>query len=256
MNIKRLIVIVRRHIDANLAEAVELVRFAGGVAAIWFGITSLAFATYFIPSESMQPSLEVGDRILVSKWAYGYSRHSLPLGLGDLFPSHWNARLGWTSPRRGDVVVFRDTNQGINLIKRVTGVAGDVVETRNGRLYVNGELIPRQLVDQRRYREHNGRVVTVQHFTETLPDGRDHAIYEQSDDYRLDNFGPATIPAGHIFLMGDNRDNSRDSRARGGFGFVPLFDVVGRAETVFVTLESCDREPGLHCPSGRVWRGL
>jgi signal peptidase I len=250
-----------------VAEIIEIGRFLGGVLAVWLGLVTFGFAAFHIPSQSMQPSLEVGDRVLVSKWAYGYSRHSLPLGVGYLLPDSWNARLAWHNPQRGDVVVFRDERQrdGIprNLIKRIVGIEGDVIEVREGRLYVNGVVTQRVLVDIREYRQHdNDRLVRVSHYTETLPGDREHPIYEQSDVARAngwmpDTFGPTTVPAGTVFAMGDNRDASQDSRARPhGPGFIPLANVIGRAETVLFTFESCEREEGLHCPTGRVWRGL
>lgn len=240
-------------------EILETVRFIGGVAAVWLGLVTFGFAAFHIPSESMQPSLEVGDRVLVSKWAYGYSVHSLPLGIGYILPDSWNGRIAWSQPRRGDVVVFRDENQSPprNLIKRVVGVAGDVIEVREGRLYINGEVTPRLLEDIRTYREdRSNQAVTVSHYTEVLPGDREHEIYERGDNYDLDDFGPVTVRPGTVFAMGDNRDASRDSRASGGPGFVPLENVVGRAETVLFTLERCRQEQGLYCPRGRVWRGL
>jgi len=242
-------------LSADLADAVNTL---AGVAAVWFGFTSLAFATYYIPSESMQPSLEVGDRIVVSKWAYGYSRHTLPLGLGNLLPDSWDGRIGWASPRRGDVVVLWDDRQDLTLIKRVVGLPGDIVAVRGGRLFLNGERVARAAVEDRRYREDGGfnDVVAVRLFEEDLPGGRAHPIYERGDDRWLDDFHPVVVPAGHVFLMGDNRDNSVDSRAPEGPGFVPFENIIGRAETVLYTFERCRREDGLYCPAGRVWRGL
>lgn len=245
-----------RWLRSQLRETLELGRFFSGVAAIWFGWTSVAFATFYIPSESMQPTLEVGDRIVVSKWAYGYSRYSLPLGLERFLPESWTGRIAWASPERGDVVVLTSPVNGLTLIKRVVGIGGDTLEVRQGRLYLNGDRVEREFDEERRYREHRGRVVDVQQFTEHLPGGDAHHIYERNDRHELDDFGPVAIPAGHVFLMGDNRDNSVDSRAYGGPGLVPLTYVIGRAETVPFTLEHCEREPGLHCPTGRVWRGL
>ena len=160
---------------------------------------------------------------------------------------------------RGDVVVFRDERQSPprNLIKRVIGVEGDVVEVREGRLYLNGEAVPREFDEIRTYREHpSGLPVTVTHYNEVLPNGREHSIYEQRDNAPLDNYGPVTVRPGTVFVMGDNRDASRDSRAPEGPGLVPLENVVGRAETVLFTFERCRREEGLYCPRGRVWRGL
>jgi signal peptidase I len=251
--------LVKRLAGRAADEIVETGRFLVGVAAVWLGLVTFGFAAFHIPSESMQPSLEVGDRVLVSKWAYGYSRHSLPLGVGYWLPDNWNARLAWSSPRRGDVIVFRDERQSPprNLIKRVTGIAGDVIEVRQGRLYINGEAPPRELDDIRHYREHpSQRVQTVTHYIETLPDGHAHPIYEQDDVHELDNYGPVTVLPGTVFVMGDNRDASRDSRASPGPGLVPLANVVGRAETVLFTFARCRREEGIYCPSGRVWQGL
>lgn len=241
-------------------EVLEIVRFLAGVIAVWLGLVTFGFAAFHIPSGSMQPSLEVGDRVLVSKWAYGYSVHSLPLGIGYMLPDSWNGRIAWHDPRRGDVIVFRDERQdpARNLIKRVIGIEGDVIEMREGRLYLNGEIVPREFDEVRAYRDYGPRtgIVTATHYIETLPGGREHEIYEQGDDERLDNYGPVTVRPGTVFVMGDNRDASKDSRAQGGPGLVPLENVVGRAETVLFTFERCRREEGLYCPGGRVWRGL
>ena len=239
-----------------VAELGETVRFLAGVAAVWFVLVTFAFAAFHMPSESMQPSLQVGDRVLVSKWAYGYSRHSLPLGMGYLLPESWSGRILGRLPERGDVVVIRDPEQGINLIKRVVGLPGDTVEVRAGQLYLNGDAVPRDPLDVVRYRDHGGEVVQVAQYDETLPGGPVHVIYERGDDYGLDNAGPFRVPADHVFLMGDNRDRSQDSRARYGIGYVHTDQLVGRAETVLFTFASCRREEGLICPPWRVWRGL
>ena len=239
-----------------IAEVVEIVRFLGGVIAVWLVLVTFGFAAFHIPSESMQPTLEVGDRVLVSKWAYGYSRHSLPLGAGYLLPEDMNGRIAWGDPQRGDVVVFRDEVQEKNLIKRVIGLPGDTIEVREGRLYINGELAERDLQDVRRYRPYDRPNSTIQAavYVETLPNGVEHLIYEEADDRDLDDYGPLTVRPGHVFVMGDNRDRSSDSRA--SLGEIPVEAVVGRAETVLFTFARCRREEGVYCPTGRVWRGL
>ncbi len=253
--------LVQRLMDRAAGEVLEIVRFLGGVIAVWLVLVTFIFAAFHIPSGSMQPTLEVGDRVLVSKWAYGYSRHSLPLGIGYLLPSSWNGRLAWADPQRGDVVVFRDERQADgrprNLIKRVMGVAGDRIEMRDGRLYLNGEAVPRVLDAVLTYREGRSSVLrTATLYTEVLPGDREHDIYERTDDFALDDYGPVTVLPGTVFVMGDNRDASNDSRAPSGPGLVPLANVVGRAETVMFTMANCRREEELHCPTGRVWRGL
>lgn len=253
---------IKRMADKAAGEVGETVRFIAGVAGVWFFIVTLIFAPFHIPSESMQPSLEVGDRVLVSKWAYGYSRHSLPLGIGYYLPDNWNARILGRTPERGDVVVFRNPESRRNLIKRVIGLPGDIITYRDGRLYVNGELVHREPAGTRVYRAHRGPTVEVDVYDEMLPGGSTHLIYEQTDAGGLDNAGPYRVPEGHAFVMGDNRDASTDSRVApraggaGGPGYVRLSEIVGRAETVMFTLNRCRREEGYFCPTGRVWRGL
>ena len=238
-----------------MREGWEAIKFVGGVAAIYFGLTTIAFATYHIPSESMQPNLEVGDRVAVSKFSYGWSRHSLPLGSGRFLPSGLGRLLG-RAPGRGDVVVFSHPRSGEILIKRVVGLPGDTVETRGGRLLINNVAVERDLETRIRYRAHQGLLVEANRYREALPDAPQRDIFERSDSYPLDNAGPFNVPAGHVFVMGDNRDSSSDSRAPEGPGFVPLENIVGQAITVIYTLKSCRREAGLECPSGRVWRPL
>ncbi|WP_306016018.1 signal peptidase I [Oceanicaulis sp. MMSF_3324] len=244
---------VRRFGGKAMAEVGETIRFLAGVVAVWFVLVTFVFAAFHIPSESMQPAIQVGDRVLVSKFAYGYSRHSLPLGLGYHLPDSWSGRILGSTPDRGDVVVVRDPAQGINLIKRVVGLPGDRIEMREGRLYINDELVPRDPEGVVRYRDREGDPVEAAVYLETLPGGDVHEIYERSDNAGLDNVGPFNVPENHLFLMGDNRDASLDSRASRGIGYVHRDLVVGKAWTVLFTFASCRREEGMSCPGWRVW---
>lgn len=250
-----------KRIAGNAAgEFMDTIRFFVGVAGIWLGIVTFLFAPFHIPSESMQPTLEVGDRVLVSKWAYGYSRHSLPLGIGYYVPESIDVRLFPRTPERGDVVVFRTPYQRRNVIKRVIGLPGDEVLIRDGRLYINGEIVERELVENRIYIPQGSSTPTpISVYNEVLPGGFSHEIYEHGDDFRQDNAGPYRVPDDHLFLMGDNRDRSTDSRfgnREGGPGYIHLSEVVGRAETVIFTLKRCNEPDGIYCPSGRVFQGL
>jgi len=234
----------------------DTIKFFGGVAGVWLVIITFLFAPFHIPSESMQPSLEVGDRVLVSKWAYGYSRHSLPLGAGYYLPENLDVRVFPRDPERGDVIVFRTPETRRNLIKRVIGLPGDVIMVQGGRLYINGEVTEREEIGQRTYVPHErAERATVTAYVETLPNGVEHYIYERSDYERVDDVGPFRVPAEHVFAMGDNRDSSTDSRFSSP-GYIHLSEVVGRAETVMFTLNRCRRQEGLYCPTGRVWQGL
>lgn len=240
-----------------VGEIGETIRFIAGVAVVYLGLVTFAFAAFHIPSESMQPALQVGDRVLVSKFNYGYSRHSLPLGLGYHVPDSWDGRvLSFGSPRRGEMVVVRDPGQRINIIKRVIGAPGDTIELNQGRLFINGEMMERIERGPVRYRSRDGMTVTVTEYDEVMPDGSSHVIYERSDSAPLDNSGPFRVPADHYFLMGDNRDASADSRVAIGLGYVHRDELVGRAITVLFTLASCRDEEGLECPGWRVWMPL
>ena len=170
--------------------------------AFAFAFRATAFATYFIPSESMVPTLEVGDRLAVSKYAYGWSRHSVPsLAL----PHRFTARVLASLPERGDVAIFVHPREKMTMVKRVIGLPGDLISFRNGRLYINRKRVPRTFVRSYRYREHEGFVVRVHQYSERLPGGREHTIIERSDRHPGDDMAEIRVPAGHLFMAGDNR---------------------------------------------------
>ena len=195
-------------------------------------IRVVAFEPFNIPSSSMEPTLLVGDYLFVSKFSYGYSRHSLPLSL-PLIPG----RIFVTPPERGDVAVFKlPSDNSTDYIKRLIGLPGDRIQMRRGRLYINGRLVERRRIEDFIVVDGAGRYRRVPQYIETLPNGRKHRILEVTDTDRLDNTRVFTVPPGHYFAMGDNRDNSSDSRVppeANGVGFVPIENLVGRAELMF-----------------------
>jgi len=214
-------------------------------------LRTAAFASYYIPSESMVPALEVGDRLVITKWDYGYSRHSLPWGLGNLLPVS-STRLFGNSPTRGDIVVFdHPQNLGVNMIKRVVGVPGDEIQMRSGYLYINGALIQRRAIRDYIYADQTGREVRVREFEEDLL-GLRHTIIERSDHSTADNTPVFHVPAGQFFMMGDNRDNSSDSRFQ-TMSYVPLENIIGRARILSFSLHTCpDDAPHLTCAPQRI----
>ena len=214
---------------------------------------ALAFANYHIPSESMAPSLQVGDRIMVSKYAYGYSRFSIPFGFGGHLPAT-SERLFGHLPEHGDVVVFKHPHSGMDYIKRVVGLPGDRVQIVRGRVHLNGGIVKREKMREYRFRGQDGKVFRAVEYRESFGEGESHTILEQTDRGAQDNTREFRVPEGHLFVMGDNRDNSSDSRESGGHGvgFVPLENVVGRAEFVAFTLDGCTPEPGLECRDPKV----
>ncbi len=200
-------------------------------------VTETAIAQPFIvPSGSMEPTLLVGDELVASKFAYGYSKFSSPVGLMPDFAGRVLAR----APRRGDVVVFRlprDPSQ--TYVKRLIGLPGDRVQMRRGQLYLNGVAVPRRAAGRLRLQEEDGRVVEYARAIETLPGGCRHTILTLGPDRPLNDTAEFVVPPGHYFMMGDNRDNSLDSRvpeAEGGVGFVPAENLVGRAELVLYSI--------------------
>jgi signal peptidase I len=205
---------------------------------IALGIRTAAFEPFNIPSGSMIPTLLIGDYLFVSKFSYGYSRHSLPLSLPLI-----SERLMYTPPERGDVAVFKlPSDNKTDYIKRLIGLPGDTIQVRRGRLYINDKLVARKRVEDFLLEEFPGRVQSVRQYIETLPNGRTHRILEASDQGPLDDTPVFKVPPGHFFAMGDNRDNSLDSRVPNrpglhGVGFVPLENLVGRAEVMFFSTD-------------------
>lgn len=199
-------------------------------------VRTFAFEPFNIPSGSMIPTLLVGDYLFVSKFSYGYSKHSMPFSL-PIIPG----RVFESQPERGDVVVFKlpsDTSQ--DYIKRVIGLPGDTVQVKEGRLYINNKMIERERIEDYILTDGGGRSAAVPQYIETLPNGRVHRILEMfGDQGPSDNTEAFTVPEGHFFMMGDNRDNSADSRAfPSRFRFVPIENLVGRAEFLFYSKDS------------------
>ena len=200
-------------------------------------IRSFLYESFNIPSGSMKPTLLVGDYLFVNKPAYGYSRYSFPFGLAPLQGRIWD-----TPPQRGDVVVFKlPTNPSIDYIKRVIGLPGETVQVRQGRLYLNGKQVPREAVGLKEVNGPYGFEASMMEYIETLPGGTVHQIYELSDYESLDNTPLYTVPEGHYFMMGDNRDNSQDSRVNHVVGFVPYENLVGRADFMFFSTNGSAR---------------
>ncbi|BCH60166.1 signal peptidase I [Agrobacterium vitis] len=193
-------------------------------------IRTVLFQPFTIPSGSMMPTLLVGDYIFVNKFSYGYSKYSLPFSL-DLF----SGRILASEPKRGDVVVFRfPPNPDIDYIKRLVGLPGDRIQVTDGVLLVNGKPIPKvpDGTFTSDYRMDAGRDVPV--FRETLDNGVNYDTLDEIQNSAGDNTREFTVPAGHYFMMGDNRDNSADSRF--DVGFVPAENLIGRASVIFFSL--------------------
>jgi len=205
-------------------------------------LRSLIAAPFSIPSGSMLPGLYVGDYLIVAKWPYGYSRASFLFGFPPI-----SGRIAAKLPKRGDVVVFRGP-EGNDVIKRVIGVPGDTVGTSGGKVVLNGKplatapagtigvpLSPNSPCRAVQPRVEGGRCLFTA-YRESLPGGPPHLVLDQVDNPVVDEFGPVRVPAGHLFLMGDNRDDSADSRISpdiGGMGLVPMEALVGKSLFTF-----------------------
>lgn len=205
-------------------EFLKTILIAGALA---LGFRSLLFEPFNIPSGSMIPTLLVGDYLFVSKYSYGFSRYSFPLGLAPI-----EARIFETKPVRGDVAVFRQPkNESIAFIKRIVGLPGDRIQVSDGILRINDFPVKRARKGIATLK--NGyNIVNFVVYEETLPNGKSYMIQERSDNDLLDNTIMYEVPEGHYFMMGDNRDNSRDSRTT-SVGMVPFKNLIGRAERLF-----------------------
>ena len=217
-----------------LAETVELLKTVIAALLIALVLRVLLFQPFTIPSASMEPNLYQGDYIVVSKYAYGWSRYSLPIKLPLL-----HGRLFDRAPARGDIVVFklpRDTSGKTDYIKRVIGLPGDRIQVRGGIVYINGDRVPRVQTASVKEDSGFGFARDVMRFTETLPEGRRIHVNDYGPGARLDDTDVFIVPEAHYFMMGDNRDNSLDSRLpeEEGVGFVPAENLVGRAEFILL----------------------
>lgn len=195
-------------------------------------IRMFAFEPFNIPSTSMVPGLLVGDFLFVSKYSYGYSSKSTVMGFLPI-----NGRIFSKMPERGDVVVFKlPRDPSTDYIKRVIGLPGDNIQMRNGILYINGGPVHRDKLAQPIQQDQSSIRENTADYVEIFDNGNSHIIREMGDNLRLDNTDVFTVPPGHYFFMGDNRDNSQDSRTN-NVGFVPEDNLVGRAEFLFFSID-------------------
>ena len=199
------------------------------------------YQPFNIPSGSMKKTLLIGDYLFVSKLSYGYSRYSFPFGDQIFKSKFFDGRIFASQPKRGDVIVFKfPPDKKTDYIKRLIGLPGDRVQMRDGVLYINDKAVPKRYVGNFTNPECGGGYggcvnVTFKVYEETLPNGVKYQVLDQNRS-RYDDTRVYTVPAGHYFMMGDNRDNSSDSRV--SVGFVPFENLVGRADIIFFSAET------------------
>ena len=200
--------------------------------ALLMGFRAFVYQPFNVPSSAMKPTLLIGDYFIAGKYAYGYSRYSIP-GSAPLFSS----RIFAAQPRYGDVVVFRlPRDPSTDYVKRVVGLPGDRIQMIHGVLHINSAPVKRERIDDFIETDASGRTTRGKQWRETLPNGVAHLTLDLVDEGFYDNTDIYTVPSGHYFMMGDNRDNSLDSRALAQVGYVPFENLVGRAERIVFSI--------------------
>lgn len=225
-------------------EVVDIARTLACALLLVFVVRTVLFQPFTIPSSSMEPGLVTGDYIVVSKYSYGWNTASLPFN-----PPVKPGRLLARSPARGDVVVFRRPNDpSVAWVKRVVGLPGDTVQVRSGQVFINGHAVKRTPLGMTQ--DHDAPERQVLAVRETLGDGRDYVTYDGGPSQPGDDTDVYRVPTGRYFVMGDNRDNSLDSRwpAEVGVGLLPAENIIGRAEIVLASWE-----PGAGLTRPRTW---
>jgi len=208
-----------------------VVQFLAAILIVFVAKGAIA-EPFYVPSGSMEPTLLIGDALLASKYPYGYGTASLPIQIN----LAETGRVFGEMPKRGDVAVFRwpgDSSQA--WVKRVVGLPGDRIQMRQGQLFINDHPATLKADGMADAEDDNGNLERAYRYIETLPNGVSHAILKLRDNGRLDNTPEVTVPAGNLFVLGDNRDNSADSRVpvrEGGVGLLPMDNLVGRADAV------------------------
>ena len=191
-------------------------------------IRSFLFQPFYIPSSSMEPNLLIGDRLFVSKYTYGYSRHSLPFS-----PKIYNNRILGKIPKRGDVIVFKTpADNRTDYIKRLIGLPGDVIQIVDEDLYLNGIKIKKEKIENLININCGNEILNAVFFKETLPNGKNYITVYRNDGTMV-NSDKFIVPENHYFFMGDNRDCSKDSRFLSSVGYVNFNNLVGKAQLIF-----------------------
>jgi signal peptidase I len=225
----------QRNVLGTLLLVIVLVPLAIVVLLSPFLIRTFLFQPFNIPAGSMKPTLFVGDYIFVSKYSYGYNRYSFPFSPPLTLIS---GRVFASEPERGDVVVFRlPKDPSIDYVKRVIGMPGDRIQMINGVLHINGTPVKREQIEDFVETDDNDREVHIKQWRETLPNGVSHPTLDMIENGVYDNTKEYRVPAGHYFMMGDNRDNSSDSRVENQVGYVPAENLIGRVQILFWSVD-------------------